>query len=472
MDKLFTKVFTLVMAALCCVILTSCGNDNGANISDYDHTIVFYHTQGDSLQKKTAIAIENFEKKYPGWKVYQTQVGGYDDVKSKIVSDLQGGLQPDLAYCYSDHVAQYIQTEKVVDLSKLIDMGEQTVKTKGEDGEYTVENTVRIGFTAEEKADIVEGYFKEGYATNYGDYNKYGYTSSSIFSLPFVKSTELLYYNKTALDACGLTPANTWEELWEQCAVLKKKYPTCTPLGYDSEANWFITMCEQNGWGYTSADASNHYLFNNANTKAWLESLAEYYDKGYIATQEEYGSYTSNLFTKGEKDGGCIYCVGSSGGASHQASTLFTWGIAPIPGSKQADGSINKAAISQGPKLCMFYNDRAKDKDEKAMMTFLFVKELLEPTFQAAFSIESGYNPSRVSTYEVEKYVEHLEEDSITAVAAKVATTMTNDFFTSPAFVGSSTARTQVGNILVYTLTGQKSAEKALKDGYTNCGGK
>ena len=49
---------------------------------------------------------------------------------------------------------------------------------------------------------------------------------------------------------------------------------------------------------------------------------------------------------------------------------------------------------------------------------------------------------------------------------------MSNDFFTSPAFVGSSTARTQVGNVLVYSMTGQKTAEKALKDAYTNCGGK
>ncbi|MBQ3935108.1 MAG: hypothetical protein II715_04750, partial [Clostridia bacterium] len=113
-----------------------------------------------------------------------------------------------------------------------------------------------------------------------------------------------------------------------------------------------------------------------------------------------------------------------------------------------------------------------KDRNEKAKMTFMFVKELLDPTFQAEFSITSGYNPCRKSTFDVEAYQEHLDGDSITAVAASVATTMVDDFFTSPAFVGSSTARTQVGNVIVYVITGQKSAAKALADAYSNCGGK
>ena len=496
MSKTIRCLVAFLLAVCCASVLFACGGNTNTNtstdnansqgntgdnsaaeskeevvIDDYDHTIVFYSTQGDALQAKTQIAIDAFEAKYPGWKVVHTQVGGYDDVKAKIVSDLQGGLQPDLAYCYPDHVAQYLQTSKVVDMSKYINSTE-TVKDAGG-------NDVLVGYTKEELADFVEGYYNEGKAYNYGEYKTYGYSDDSMMTLPFVKSTELLYYNADALKECGFVdengnakPAETWDELWSQCATIRAKYPSATPLGYDSEANWFITMCEQNGWGYTTADSSNHYLFNNDSTRAWLEQLADYYDEGYIVTQNEYGSYTSNLFTKGMDDGGIAYCIGSSGGASYQASNKFTWGVAAVPGSKQADGSVNKAVISQGPSLVMLYSDKAKDQDEKAKMTFLFVKELLDPTFQAEFGIASGYNPCRKSTVNVEAYQEHLDGDSITAVAASVATTMVNDFFTSPAFVGSSTARTQVGNVIVYVITGQKSAAKALADAYSNCGGK
>lgn len=464
MKKFLGILLIIAVVVPCCfALLTACDSDSGKP-TDYTHTIVFYSSQGDALQQQTQVAINNFEAKYPGWKVQHVTVGGYDDVKEKIIADFQGKQQPDLAYCYADHVAQYLQTKKVVDMSDLINSTETVDDVDG--------NPVTVGYSAEEVADFVKGYYDEGYAHNYGDYAIYGYEADDMLTLPFVKSTELMYYNKDALDAVGLKPATTWDELWAQCATLKSKYPTATPLGYDSEANWFITMCEQNGWGYTSAN-NPHYLFNNENTKAWLTQLNEYYDKGYIATQKEYNAYTSALFTKGATDGGAIYCIGSSGGASHQnPGSAFQYGIAPIPGSKQADGSINNSAISQGPSLVMFEAGNGVDNiDEKKVMTFLFVKELLDPTFQAAFAIASGYNPARNSVYEIETYVEHMNGTDITAVASKVAASMSDRFFTSPAFIGSSNARTQVGNVLVYSILGSKSPEKALSDAVANCGG-
>ena len=64
------------------------------------------------------------------------------------------------------------------------------------------------------------------------------------------------------------------------------------------------------------------------------------------------------------------------------------------------------------------------------------------------------------------------EEGKLTAEACKAAKDLTDNFFTSPAFIGSSTARTQVGNVLYYVMRGEKTAEQALKDAYRNCGGK
>ncbi len=460
MKKLLGVLLILAVVLPCCLALfTGC-----QEATDYEHTIVFYTSQGDALQKITQNAIDAFEAKYPGWKVEHVQAGGYDDVKEKIVSDFQGKQQPDLAYCYADHVAQYLQTEKVYDLNDLINSTETVTDADG--------NEVVVGYTADEIADFVEGYYNEGYAYNYGNYAEYGYSENSMLTLPFVKSTELMYYNKTELDKLGLTPAKTWDELWTQCYTIKQKYSSVTPLAYDSEANWFITMCEQNGWDYTSAESGKHYLFNNANTQKWLSELREYYKKGYIITQELNGSYTSGLFTKGTA-GGCIYCIGSSGGASYQdPGSAFTYGIAPIPGSKDADGNINASAISQGPSLVMFEaGNGVSNVEEKKIMTFLFVKELLDPTFQAAFGAQSGYNPCRKSTYNIDQYVEHMNGKSITAVAASVAATMMDDFFTSPAFIGSSTARTQVGNVVNYCLAGEKTPEQALSTAVSNCGG-
>lgn len=467
MKKVIIAILVLaLMLPATLVVVSGC-----SPATDYERTIVFYSSQGDKLQQKTEIAIASFEAKFPGWTVEHVAVGSYDDVKSKVVSDLQGNLQPDLAYCYPDHVAQYIQTGKVVDLNKYMTSTE-TIAATDKEGNPTGE-TYTIGYSEAEIDDFVEGYYQEGFATNYTGYAEYGYSEDSLLTLPFVKSTELLYYNNTALREAGLTPATTWDELWAQAEILKERYPTCTPLGYDSEANWFITMCEQNGWGYTSADPNNHYLFNNTEVAEWLGELQTYYDKLFITTAEDYGAYTSTLFTKGVENGGLVYCVGSSGGASYQATNNFEWGVTSVPGSVREDGTVDYSVISQGPSLVMLTGGHdVTNATEKEKMTFMFIKELLDPTFQASFAIESGYNPARESVYEIEAYIDHMNGTSITAVAAKVATGLSDRFFVSPAFVGSSTARLQVGNVLLYSMTGAKTPEKALQDAYVNCGGK
>lgn len=463
MKKLIVSMLVLVLVLSCCAtLLTAC-----ADPTDYDHTIIFYSSQGQDLQVVTKNAIESFEAKYPGWKVSHVNPGGYDEVKDKIVNDFQGEKQPDLAYCYADHVAHYLQTSKVVKLDKYINSKDSVQDGAG--------NNIAVGYTETEIADFVTSYYNEGLAKNYSGYAEYGYSETDMLTLPFVKSTELLYYNKDALEACNLPVAKTWDELWQQAPILKEKFGNATVLGYDSEANWFITMCEQNGWGYTASNGDNRFLFNDQPQKDWLDQLHTYWDNGWLTTQADYKSYTSGLFTKGVKDnaGGIVYCVGSSGGASHQGTENFKWGVAPVLGSKLADGTINTSAISQGPSLVMLSGGHnVSNPTEKELMTWMFVKELLDPTFQAAFAMASGYNPSRNSVYENETYAKFLEGKTIVAEAAKVARGMTEDFFTSPAFVGSSTARTQVGNALLYVMQGEKSADKALRDAYRNCGGK
>lgn len=463
MKRKFLKTLAATAMVACAgVSLASCGQT-----ADEAHTIVFYHTMGDSLQATLQTAIDTFEAKYPGWKIESTPVGGYDDVRDTVIGDLQAGTQPDLAYCYADHVAQYITTGKVTDMSKYINGGTGTVTVEDEEGQ--VEQSVTIGFTAEEIADFVPGYYAEGYATNYANYSSYGYNENSMFTLPFVKSTEVLYYNADALDKLGYDVPETWDELWEICEAALEEFDGVTPLGYDSEANWFITMCQQNGWGYTNAQ-NPHFQFENEGTKAWLADLKAKFDAGLFTTQEIYGSYTSNLFVKGVENGagGTVFSIGSSGGASHQSSDLFKWGVAPIPGSV-VNGKVNNSAISQGPNLVMFTTEAA-NASEKELMTWLFVKELMQPAFQAAFSMSSGYNPSRQSTFNIAEYQEFLEGDTIVAVTAGVAATMSDRFFTSPAFVGSSTARDQVGTALMYAVTSQKTPEKALRDAMNKCG--
>ena len=184
------------------------------------------------------------------------------------------GNQPNIAYCYPDHVALYNLAGAVATLDDLIDSQIEVARADG--------STEILGLTDEQKADFIAGYYEEG--RQFGD--------GLMYTLPFSKSTEVLYYNKTFFDEHGLTVPTTWDEMEALCAQIKEIDPNSIPLGYDSESNWFITMCEQYGSGYTSA-TGDHFIFDNETNRAFVKEFREWYQNGYLTTQMLYGAYTS-----------------------------------------------------------------------------------------------------------------------------------------------------------------------------------
>ena len=400
-------------------------------------TIKFYHTMGANLRTVLENYIVEFNKLYPNIHIEHEQVGSYDDVRDQISTEITVGAQPHIAYCYPDHVALYNLAKAVVTLDSLID---STAEVKRADG-----TTETLGLTADQKADFIEGYYNEG--KQFGD--------GLMYTLPLSKSTEVLYYNKTFFEANNLQVPKTWDELEAVCAAIKEIDEKSIPLGYDSEANWFITMCEQYNSPYTAAKG-DHFLFDNDQNKAFIKEFNDWYNKGYITTQTLYGSYTSGLFVA-QDDTKSYMSIGSSAGATHQRPTAdangnypFEVGIATIP---QVDAS-NPKVISQGPSLCIF----DKENDQEVLASWLFVKFLTTNVeFQAEFSMASGYVPVIKSVGENEVYKDFIANadggNHISALSAKVCLEQADAYYTSPAFNGSSTARDEVGALLTKCLT-------------------
>ena len=397
-------------------------------------TITFYHTMGANLRDVLDAYIEEFNKLYPNITIKHKQVGGYDDVRKTISTEITVGDQPNIAYCYPDHVALYNMSKAVQTLDVLIDADKTVVDALG--------NETIIGLTQAQKDDFIQGYYEEG--RQFGD--------GKMYTLPLSKSTEVLYYNKTFFDQHGLQVPKTWDELETLCAQIKAIDPDCIPLGYDSESNWFITMCEQLGSDYTSA-TGNNFLFNNETNRNFVKRFREWYKNGYVTTQEISGAYTSALFTMASSEVGNSYMsIGSSAGATHQRPTKnndgsypFEVGIATVP---QVDAE-NPKVISQGPSLCIF---KKKDPQE-VLASWLFVKYLTTKVeFQAEFSMASGYIPVIKSVKENPIYADYLNKadggDFITTLSVKIGFEQEKAYYTSPAFNGSSVAREQVGFLI------------------------
>ncbi len=448
MKKLFTAVLLLVALVLNCFALAACdttktpGNDGnvagGYQIPEggYDGsavTINFYHTMGSNLSDVLNRYVVEFNKLYPNITINHQAVGGYDDVRDQISTEITVGNQPHIAYCYPDHVALYNLAKAVVTLDNFIASDIEVTRADG--------TTEILGLTDEQIADFIEGYYNEG--KQFGD--------GLMYTMPLSKSTEVLYYNETFFTANNLKVPTTWEEMEALCAQIKTIDPNCIPLGYDSEANWFITMCEQYKSPYTSA-TGDHFLFDNETNRDFVKMFRDWYQKGYVTTQEIYGGYTSGLFTAAEGTKSYM-SIGSSAGATHQRPTAgddgsypFNVGIATIP---QVDAS-NPKVISQGPSLTIF----KKSNPQEVIASWLFVKYLTTTVeFQAEFSMASGYVPVLKSVAENEIYKGNFLDKAdggnyISALSAKVCLAQEKAYYTSPAFNGSSVARDQVGALM------------------------
>ena len=424
-------------------------------------TITFSHTMNATYQAVLDKYIAKFNELYPNITVEHAQVGGYDEVRDQIKTELTAGNQPNIAYCYPDHVALYNVAKAVVPLNSFIN---STIEVTDAQGNKTV-----LGLTEEQINDFIPGFYAEGAVFD---------NAGTMYTLPMSKSTEVLYYNKTAFDnwakkyaetgdeKYNIKVPTTWDEMEEVCKKIKALEPNCIPLGYDSEANWFITMCEQYESPYTSSVRGQYYLFNNDANKAFVKEFRSWYEAGYLTTQELYGGYTSGLFT--ELTGKNSYMsIGSTGGSMHQrpAATdngyAFDVGIAPIP---QVNPEKPKA-ISQGPSLCIF----DQDNKQEVVASWLFVEFLTtNPQFQAEFSMTSGYMPVINSVETVPAYANFINKadggDHIQALAVKVGREMSNAYFVSPAFNGSSVARDKVGVLMQYCFVTPASDVDAMID--------
>ena len=432
------------------------------NITPYDGsevTITFYHTMGAELKKILDSYIPEFNEMFPNITVSHDMMGDYDALRDQITTELTAGNSPSIAYCYPDHVALYQKAKKVLTLDDYI-VSDATVTL--DDG-----TTTTMGFSQEQLNDFIPAYFEEGRA--YGD--------GKMYTLPIMKSTEVLYYNKTVFEENGWTVPTTWQEMEALCAKIKAKYPTDIPFGYDSESNWFITMTEQLGSPYTSSKKGEYFLFNNDTNRAFVELFRGWYQKGYFTTEEIYGNYTSNLFKETNPEKQKIYmCIGSSAGATYQCPALtkipvfddngqpvidpatgaqkevdgypFEVGIATIPQMNPA----NPKVIQQGPSICLF----KKDNPQETAAAWLFAKFLTTCVeYQALVSMNNGYTPVIKSVQQHPVYADFLAKSEgeinpqqVKSSAVKMTLAQMSAYYVSPAFVGSSAAREKVGSLL------------------------
>ncbi|MCM1195032.1 MAG: ABC transporter substrate-binding protein [Firmicutes bacterium] len=475
----------ILLLVLCCAVGVACC---ACDLDDDVITVTIYSTMGKTLKETFDSYLKQFEAMYPGIKVdHQVPLNDYTELRGRVLTELETNDGPAITYCYPDHVAMYMEIGAskrncVVPLDQYVD---STAKVAV--GEFGNTEEHLIGFTAEEKADFIEAYYNEG-KESYGD-------GSVMYSLPYAKSTEVLFYNKDFFTANNIELPTHWfattpnvdddkTSMEYVCKRIKGIDKNCIPLGYDADDNFFITMCEQymtleenSGTNLYTSSVGDKYLFNNAVNKGWMEKFNKMYRDGYLITRQTNSTvYTSKMFVARDSDkdpsdpnyvqSKCTYmCIGSTGGATNQVSKKFETGVTTIPQMNPEDPKV----ISQGPSICILKNKN--NKSEKQQLAAWLVAKYMtsNTTLQAAFSMDSGYAPSRHSVYTDPVYKEEFLDladgkEYIAATAALQCYQQISYSFTSPSFVGSATARDEVktlfGKCLRFTAGTQTIADQ------------
>lgn len=473
--------FAKVLCATACLAgavtaLAGCANSDSGKIK-----VTFWHTMGKTNQGTLKKMIEAFNA-IPGnenIKIEHVAQGGYPDLYNKVLKAIPAKTTPVMAYCYPDHVADYIEANASIDLTTLIEDEEIGYTSTGKVGQegYDVNNDLN---------DFIPAFLEEGTE----------YATKGTYSLPFSKSTEVLFMNESYLIEHGYVDSEgkaivptKWENeddpndltaMINLCRKIKKTdSEVIAPLGYDSDDNLFITFAKQLGIPYTSIGANGigKFDFNNDQMKALVKKVKGWYDEGLIKTKGtiENNSYTSTYFKKQQ----LIFSIGSTGGTSYNEPNKsgdeyeFQVKVGRIP----QFGTTNYC-ISQGPSICFFKNKKISEEQTRA--AFKFYKFITNSENSASYSILTGYEPVKSSSYQTTAYQQHLNPtDGDTAVSddqlgilarvARLTQTLQNDYFVSPAFVGSATARTQCGGIVTQVLLGEKTIDSAFADAMTQC---
>lgn len=465
MKKLLS--FALVVAML--LSFTAChGSRNRAGFvipekfdTSRDYEITFWAKNDTNITQVEIYkqAIEDFQAAYPNVTVNLRLYTDYGRIYNDVITNIATGTTPNVCITYPDHIATYLTgADTVVPLDDLLT-----------DRRYGLSGS-EVSFDAPTVSQIVPKFLEEcAFSGHY-------------YAVPFMRSTECCYVNKTLLEKLGysLPEKLTWDFVWEvseaamakdaQGNYLVNGQKTMIPFLYKSTDNMMIQMLKQLDAGYTT-DSGELLLFNDT-TRALLTTVAEHCQSGAFSTFK-ISSYPANFLNAGQ----CIFAIDSTAGAtwmgcdallldiSEDQLTRFETAVMPIPQFDPETPSM----ISQGPSLCLFN----KEDPQEVLASWLFIQYLLTNDVQIAYSQTEGYSPVTTKAQESDVYQDYLSREGednalyydVKLQATKLLLDNTENTFVTPVFNGSASVRNAAGQMIENTAKGVRR-NKAIDDSF------
>lgn len=463
------KLFCLLLIILLMALGTGCHGFRGMEAfvmpesfdTSRDYEITFW-AKNDTNKAQTdiyAAAIEAFEKLYPNIKVNLRLYTDYGKIYNDVITNIATHTTPNVCITYPDHIATYMSGDNtVVALDALM-----------EDAVYGLGGS-EVLFDSIKRDEIVPEFLEEGKIDGVQ------------YALPYMRSTEACYVNKTFVEKLGYTLPEelTWDFVWEVSEAAMEKdasenfnvngQKVMIPFIYKSTDNMMIQMLKQQGAGYSTAEGDIE-IFNET-TEEILYTVAEHGATEAFSTFK-ISSYPANFLNAGQ----CIFAVDSTAGA--------TWMGPNAPNMDIAEEEIEDfeievmtipqynpdepVMISQGPSVCVFN----KEDPQEVLASWLFTQFLLTNDVQIPYSQTEGYVPVTLKAQNSDIYQDYLsrigEDDEmyyqVKIEAAQLLMDNTDHTFVTPVFNGSTSLRNAAGQ-MIENVTKSVRRNQVVNDAY------
>lgn len=462
------RMWAFALLILTGLLLTGCHGARGSaafvppasfdTAKTYEITFWAKNDTNKVQQNIYAEAIRDFEALYPNIHVSLKLYTDYGRIYNDVITNISTGTTPNVCITYPDHIATYLTgSNTVVPLDELFT-----------DKKYGL-GASELKYDGPARDEMVEKFLTEcAFGGHY-------------YAVPYVRSTEACYVNKTYVEKLGYTLPEklTWDFVWEvsEAAMAKNADGTFAvngqnvmiPFIYKSTDNMMIQMVKQLGAGY-STSAGEILLFNDE-TKDILKTVAEHGRTGAFSTFK-ISSYPANFLNAGQ----CIFAVDSTAGSTWMGSEAplldipasqlvkFETAVMEIPQYNVEDPQM----ISQGPSICIFN----KEDPQEVLASWIFMQYMLTNEVQIAYAETEGYAPVTEKALNAPEYQEYLslsgtdaDHYSVKIDATKLLMEHVDQTFVTPVFNGSASLRDAAGTLIEETVKAVQR-KKNVDDAY------
>ncbi|GGF74095.1 ABC transporter substrate-binding protein [Paenibacillus albidus] len=372
-------------------LLTGCGNSAGSgngtgnagvelaataagNGEKVELTYYYPIAVGGPLTATIEAMTADFMKENPNITVKPVYTGSYADTAVKTQAGVQAKQPPDVAVLQSTELFSLLDMDAIIPLDEFIEK------------------------------DGGDGYLSDFYPA----FMENSQTEGKTYSIPFQRSTIVLYYNKDMFKAAGLDPEKapaTWDEMQQYAVKLAGGGKWGLEIPVTGYAYWMLqTFALQNGGNLMTPDGKK-VMFNTPENveglQYWVDLAAKH--KAMPGGVTDWSTVPSD-FLEG-KTAMMYHTTGNLTNVKKNAS--FDFGVSFLPAAKQYGSPT-------GGGNFYIFKDIDKNKQEAA---WKFVKFMTETERAAQWSIDTGYVAVKKSAYETDRMKKYAADFPAALVA-------------------------------------------------------